>query len=158
MISYPVNVAKDRFTFKLGETVKRRQVWPRDDGQKLVGADAALVILQEFSTTPTTKANLEKLDNWRWIDDPQNQTATYTADVVALSEAELAAIAANAALDAKRAALAEAIPSLRQWAQDVSKVTVSSANAVATLDTTLKKLAVFFDEFADLLEVMSINK
>jgi len=158
MITYPVNVAEDRFTFKLGETVKRRQIWPRDDGNELANADPELVILQEVLDRPTYDSATHRLDNWRWVDDEQEQTATYTADVVALTQTELDAIADDAAREGKRTIIAQAIPTLRQWADDADAVTVTSGNAVSVLQTTVDRMAIFFDRFADLLEYQRIDQ
>ena len=158
MITYPVDVAKDRFTFKLGETVKRRQVWPRDDGRQIANADPALVILLEVLATPTFNSATHKQENWRWVDDPDEQTATYTADVVELTQAEIDARADDARRAAFQATLAAGITTMRTWADQMDTVTVTSGNAVANLQALMDKLPTFFRGFADLLEYLRVDK
>jgi hypothetical protein len=158
MITYPVDVAKDRFTFKLGETVKRRQVWPRDDGRQIANADPSLVILQEVLDTPSFDSATHKLDNWRWVDDPDEQTATYTADAVELSQAELDERADNARRAAFQSTLAAGITTMREWADQMDTVTVTTGNAVATVQALVDKLPTFFRGFADLLEFLRVDK
>ncbi len=46
----------------------------------------------------------------------------------------------------------QAVTALRQWASDAQNVTVTTGNAVATLQTVVDRLGVFFDRFADLIE------
>ena len=54
--------------------------------------------------------------------------------------------------DPTSAQLANAVATLRQWADDADAVTVTSGNAVATLALVVDRLGVFFDRFADLVE------
>ena len=48
--------------------------------------------------------------------------------------------------------VSQAVTALRQWATDAQNVTVPTGNAVATLQTVVDRLGVFFDRFADLIE------
>ena len=54
--------------------------------------------------------------------------------------------------------VAAAIPVLRQWANEADAITVTGANAVQTLQQVVDHLSIFFDHFADLLEVLYIDK
>ena len=71
-----------------------------------------------------------------WTFDQASQTARLAAE----------------AQDAKRQAVDNAVATLRQWADDAEATTVTSGNAVATLNTVVDRLGVFFDRFADLVE------
>jgi len=53
---------------------------------------------------------------------------------------------------AKATAVENAVATLRQWADDAEATTVTGGNAVATLNTAVRRLGVFFDRFADLIE------
>jgi hypothetical protein len=158
MITYPVNVATDRFTVKLGETVKRTQRWPRSDGMPIEGADPSLVVLQESTVVPAYDSSTQKLDNWRWVDDEQEQTATWTADVVDLTQAELDERADELRRAGFQATLAAGISTMREWADQMDAITVTSGNAVATVQNIVDNLPTFFRGFADLLEYMRIDK
>lgn len=78
--------------------------------------------------------------------------------IVALTQAELDAIADNAARNAKRTLVANAIPTLRTWATQLEAVTVTSGNAVATLQALIDRQEVFYARFADLLEAQRIDQ
>lgn len=78
--------------------------------------------------------------------------------VVALTQPELDAIADNTARAAKRTLVANAIPTLRTWATQLEAVTVTSGNAVATLQALIDRQEVFYARFADLLEAQRIDK
>lgn len=54
---------------------------------------------------------------------------------------------------AAKALLEQSIPTMRQWASDARGTTVTSGNAVATLQVVVNRLGTFFDKFADLLEL-----
>lgn len=75
-----------------------------------------------------------------WTFDPAAQTARLAAE----------------AQDVKRQAVTNAVATLRQWADDAEATTVTSGNAVATLNTVVDRLGVFFDRFADLVESRSV--
>jgi len=159
MITYPVNTATDRFTFNLGATTRRNQLWPRADGQAIANADPGLIVLQEsIAALPVFNPATQRLDSGTWIDTPANQTAVFTFTAIALTAEELAVNADNADRAAKRLLVKNAIPTLRQWAIDARAVTVTSGNAVATLQTIVNRLATFFDRFADLLEVQRMDR
>jgi hypothetical protein len=159
MITYPVDVQNDRFTFVKDGITYRHKVWPRADGQQLQNAEAGLVIMHEVNAPlPPFNPATERLDEGVFVDDPANQVTTFTRGVVALTQAELDAIAENTDRDAKRVLVAQAIPTLRQWSIDAAGTTATSGNAVAVLNTILQRLSVFFNRFADLLEVQRIDK
>ena len=46
------------------------------------------------------------------------------------------------------------VATLHQWALDANNTTVTSQNAVATLNVVVKRLGTFFDRFADLLVIL----
>ena len=48
--------------------------------------------------------------------------------------------------------VSQAVTTLRQWATDAQTTTVTSGNAVATLQTVVDRLGIFFDRFVDLIE------
>jgi len=52
----------------------------------------------------------------------------------------------------REANLAASVATLRQWASDARGTSVTSGNAVATLQVVVNRLGVFFDQFADLLQ------
>lgn len=78
--------------------------------------------------------------------------------IVALTQPELDVIADNAARNAKRTLVANAIPTLRTWVTQLEAVTVTSGNAVATLQALIDRQEVFYARFADLLEYQRIDK
>lgn len=156
MITYPVDL-NARYTFKLGEHVRRNQPWPRADGGALVGQDEKLVILQETtgvkpSYDPATQYLAES-----WVDDDENQVATLTYTVTALDPIIAAKIAARAANDQKLADLGAAVATLRTWSSQAKATTVTTQNAVPTLQTVVTRLGTFFDHFANLLEAQNIK-
>lgn len=117
-----------------------------------------MVALRESeSAKPSFNPLTQKLSG-AWVDDPQANTAVFTWSVVSLTAEEAAAAALEADRDAKRQLVAQAIPTLRQWASDARGVTVTSGNAVATLQTVVNRLGTFFDRFADLLEGTRIDR
>jgi hypothetical protein len=154
MITYPVDVVNSRFSVKDGVTTKRGCLWPRADGQPLVSVSPSVVVLQEFvGAQPAYNPATQKLVPG-WVDDVQNQTATWTYAIVALDANEITEYNVEQARLAKRANLnAAAIATLRDWANQSRATTVTSGNAVATLQTVVNRLGTFFDRFADLLEV-----
>ncbi len=48
--------------------------------------------------------------------------------------------------------VSQAVTALRQWALDAQSTTVTSPNAVVTLQIVVDRLGIFFDRFADLIE------
>jgi hypothetical protein len=68
------------------------------------------------------------------------------------TQAELAARATAAAVDARNTELANAIDTLRTWAAQARGTTVTTANHLATTQTVVTRLGTFFDRFADDLE------
>lgn len=70
----------------------------------------------------------------------------------AKTQAELDAEAEAAAAAERAFVLEQAIPTLRQWADDAAATTATSTNAVNVLNVVVDRLGVFFDRFADLLE------
>lgn len=48
--------------------------------------------------------------------------------------------------------LQNGIITLKQWADEAEAITVTSGNSVAVLNTTMDRLAIFFDRFANLCE------
>jgi hypothetical protein len=158
MITYPVSES-DRFTFKLNGTTKRRVKWTRADGMPINDPEPGLVILKEsIAPIPAYNAATHKLNEGEWIDDEANQTATFTFSVVPLSELELSEVAANQDRSNKRVNLSQAIATLRQWSDQAETTTVTNGNAVQTLQLVVNRLGVFFDRFADLLEVQRLDQ
>jgi hypothetical protein len=156
-ITYPVS-STNLFTFKLDGEVRRNVRWPRADGMELVSAPTNLVILQQFiSPLPLFTNTSHKLSDGIWVDNTNTQTATLTNQVVPLSVAESnAVLLANTRL-VQANNLSNAVATLRVWADQAETTTVTSGNAVATLQTVVSRLGVFFDNFADLLEVQGIK-
>lgn len=62
---------------------------------------------------------------------------------------------AGLVLDEKAANVSQAVTALRQWATDAENTTVTTGNAVATLQVVVDRLGTFFDRFADLIETRS---
>lgn len=157
-LTYPVDVDA-RFTFKLGELTKRGARWPRADGQALTGAATNLVILREVrAAEPVFDPATERLGPGVWVDDEAAGTATWTRPVLALTSEEIAARAEAADREAKRQELANAIATLRSWSDQAESTTVTSGNAVQTLQVTVNRLGIFFDRFADMLEVQGVDQ
>lgn len=159
MITYPVNVLTDTFTVKKsGVVISRGSKWPRADGMQIVGLDPTITILKESeSAKPLFDSATQKLTA-SWVDDDVNESAVYTWSVASLSAGELSSISDAAAIEAKRVSLTNAISTLRTWASQAASTTVTSGNAVATLQTVVTRLGIFFSNFADLLEYQRINK
>lgn len=65
---------------------------------------------------------------------------------------ELAAEADQEARQGRETNLSGAISTLRTWSDQAASTNVTQGNAVATLQTVVTRLGVFFDRFADLLE------
>lgn len=74
--------------------------------------------------------------------------------------AEAARLTAEAALNAKRQALTDLIPTLRQWAADASSTVTdpakwdawTTAQRFTALKTVITRLGTFFDKVADMIE------
>ena len=157
MITYPVN-QNSLFTFKSGQLIARNQKWPRADGMQLQGVPNGTIMLEQSEgAKPAFDPLTQKLVG-AWVDDDVNQTAVWTWSAVALTTQEAAAAQEYAARQAKRAAVAQAIPTLRTWATQAKAVTVTSGNAVAVVQGIVDQLEVFWDRFADLLEATYIDK
>ena len=71
-----------------------------------------------------------------------------TADEILLVDAQID----SEDRDTKSNNVSQAVTALRQWATDAAATTVTSGNAVATLQTVVDRLGIFFDRFADLIE------
>lgn len=159
MINYPVDVARDSFTFIIGEEIHRNKEWPRLDGMPLEEADPNMVVLQQFyDEDPNYDPETEKLDEGHWDDDPAREMTIFSRKATQLTENELAINAEKKDRVNKRVALKNAIPVLRGWADDAEGTTVTSGNAVNVLQTVVNRLGKFFDNFADMLEVQQIDK
>jgi hypothetical protein len=106
------------------------------DPERLRGDQEALVITEEQYTGITTgkyvwNSTTRALDTvLDWIDPAVTQQEWFD----------------------REDRLATSIENLRQWADQAEATTVTSGNAVATLQTVVTRLGVFFDRFADLLE------
>lgn len=59
---------------------------------------------------------------------------------------------------AKGVTVGGSVPTLRAWAADAQSTTVTSGNAVATLQVVVDRLGVFFDRFADLIETQRLDQ
>lgn len=159
-ITYPVDVQADRFTFKLGGETVRGKVWPRADGGELVNANTNLVILKESVAplpTPIDEAT-EKYSAGAWVDDEQAQTAVFTRTIIPKTQEEQDAYTELQDRAAKRVQLANAIATLRNWSDQAGAVTVTTGNAVNVLQQVVDNLSIFYDRFADLLEVQGIDQ
>lgn len=156
MITYPVDL-NARFTFKLGAIVKRNQPWPRADGEALFRPADDLVILQETTGAKPSYDPATQYLSESWVDDDANQVATLTYTVTALDPVIAAKIAARAANDQKLADLGAAVATLRTWSTQAKSTTVTTQNAVPTLQTVVNRLGTFFDHFANLLEAQNIK-
>lgn len=158
MITYPVSPTS-RFTFKLLTDVKRGLLWPRADGLQLSNPAIGLVILEEsIAALPVFDQATQKLDAGQWMDNEAQQTAIFTRNVVALNQDELDALALNNALKAKRDLMKAAIPVLRTWSTQAAAITVTTGNAVTVLQGVVDNLETFYSRFADLLEVLRMDK
>lgn len=158
MITYPVDVENDRFTFKLGPLVLRGQRWPREDGAALADADPALVVLEEQPQQDATLGADEKLGPVVWVDDEGNQTATPTRAAVAMTAEEIAAATDNTEREAKRVTAANAVTWLRDKSAEAGAVNVTSGNAVNVLQGVVDNLELFYSRFADFLEGNRFDK
>lgn len=153
MISYPVDVANDRFTFRQGAETVRNKKWPRTDGMPLQGADPGLIIMQEFiQADPAYDPATQRLDDGAWVDDEPNQATTFVRSVVALTQDELDEIALAQDTTNKRQALDNAVATLRQWSVDAQGTVVGNQNNNAVTQTLVDRLGIAFDRLADLLE------
>lgn len=157
MITYPVDTKTARFTFILGETVKRGCQWPNVTGERLVGQDKSLVILEERTGSKPTYDPATQYLAESWVDDTVNQTATLTYTATALSAAAIQKIADSAADTQKRSELAAAISTLNQWSAQAAATTVTVGNVVTVTQTMVTRLGVFFSHFAKLLETQGIK-
>lgn len=158
-ITYPVNVETNFFTFKLGTNVVRNIKWPRADGMPLTGTNVDLVILaQVIAPTPTFTNTSHKLDVGIWVDNTNTQTATFTNPIVVLTptESNIVVVALNRIT--QKNSLSNSLTTLRSWATQAAGTTVTTNNNVAVLQTITTRLGLFFDQFADLLEIQRINQ
>lgn len=101
---------------------------------------------------PTFDPDVEKLE--RAPDAVTATEVTRSRVVVALSAEELEGVARRK----KLATAGGAVATLRTWATQAQGTTVTQGNAVATLQTVVNRLGVFFDRFADLLEGQYVDK
>lgn len=79
-------------------------------------------------------------------------------NVVALSQAELDAIADDAARNALKPVLASYIATLRSWADDASTTTVTTGNNNAVTQSVTTRFGLVCDRLADLLENQRYDK
>ena len=82
--------------------------------------------------------------------EEEAQAQAAADEAVARQQAEEAAAAQAAETSF---VLAQAVPTLRLWASQADAHTVTSDNAVATVRKITDNLAIFYDRFADLLEM-----
>ena len=68
------------------------------------------------------------------------------------TQAELDAEALNVRQETRRLNVEQAVSTLRTWSDQAESTTVTQGNAVATVQTMVDRLGVFFDRFADLVE------
>ena len=83
--------------------------------------------------------------------DENGTLRAMSSSELAVWDSEEAADTAAAESDTRRTSLTGAVVTLRQWADDANATTVTSGNAVATLQVVVDRLGVFFDRFADLI-------
>ena len=104
MINYPVSPESRwaMWSISQAEILKHNKPWPRRDGMEIVGLDPDMVPLLEVqSPQPAYDPATEKLERSTTVDVDAN-THTHGWNIVALTQAELDAIAAQAANDAER--------------------------------------------------------
>lgn len=108
-ISYPVDVQNTHWAvYKISTTeiVKHNSPWPRADGQPIVDLDPDLVPLLEVEEAqPAYDPNTQRLERSTPVVDVAANTHTHGWNVVALSQAELDAIAEREAAKAQYQAL-----------------------------------------------------
>ena len=118
----------------------------RDAPEELVEACGWFPLIEpplpEENETGVHEASVEIVDGKPtvvWTERPKTQ-------------AELDARSRRDSAREKSLILKQAVPTLRQWADDAESTTVTPNNNIAVLNTVLDRLAIFFDRFADLLE------
>jgi hypothetical protein len=106
MITYPVDVENTKWAIWSisGNTALRTgKTWPRADGGELVGSDPDLVPLLEVrSAKPAYDPATQKLLAATPVADIPNNTYTYGWNIVALTQSELDAIAAETTAQTER--------------------------------------------------------
>lgn len=83
---------------------------------------------------------------------------TESQEVVAKTAQEQADYADQQDSSTKRTNVANSIATLRAWATEASAATVTSGNAVATLQVIVNRLGTFFDRFADMVEGHNLDQ
>lgn len=151
-ITYPVST-NDFFSFRIGTNEwVRNQRWKRSDGMPLTGTNAALVIRREIQgAIPNYTNTSHKLAPGTWAEDTNAQTATFTYSLAVLSAGESNQIV-------KTLNLSNSIVTLRLWSTQAAGTTVTTNNHVTVLQTMVTRMGIFFDRFADLLEVQHLDQ
>lgn len=133
-----------------------------DTGQWVMGLTSAPTALVEacgwFPVTdepPTYNTTTEVLERGAVEVVDGRPLRAYT--VRAKTAAELAEDAEVADRNAKRINVANAVATLRQWADDAENTDVTATNAVQVLNVLVGRLGVFFDRFADLIEAQRLD-
>ena len=134
-----------------GSTIERLGGLPRRLTRKLSGEweTPTVATAAEFGYYPVTVVPQPDADHVRTV---ENVSPGVFTEVWAFSQERQDARLAAEDRATKGTAVDQAVATLRQWADDAEAVTVTSGNAVATLQTVVDRLGVFFDRFADLIE------
>ena len=93
-------------------------------------------------TSDTTHDRSWTLQGIQWVETwtPRPKTADELARDVKRAESQ-----------ARTSELRNAVTTLRTWSDQAAGANVTQANAIATLQATVRNLGVFYDQFADLL-------
>jgi hypothetical protein len=134
-----------------------------DTGEWVMGLATAPTELVEAcgwfvvtDTPPAYDPATEVLENGGVVVVAGRPVFDYTVRPKTAAEVEAEADLADRRL--KGAQIGREVVTLRQWADDAEAVTVTSGNAVATLNIIIDRLAVFFDRFADLIEHQGLDR
>jgi hypothetical protein len=141
MITYPVD-KNARFTFVLGADTRRRQKWPRSNGEALVGADQALVIMREtMAPDPAFDPTTHRLGEIVWADNPRAKSTVGRREVVPLTEQEIAEAAEWVAKE-------EELAIVKGFYQDLIKGVGDETNRLVRLEMAVARL--LRDSYSDI--------
>ena len=108
MITYPVNADSRWATWSISEAVIKRhnQLWPRADGQEIVGLSADIVpLLEVFEIQPAYDSATQRLSRTNPVVDVPNNTHTHGWEILPRTQEDLDAEAERAQAKAMYQAL-----------------------------------------------------
>lgn len=133
--------------------------WPNPAGEPSPHASPNLehlLVVRNPAPAPSDPSTHKMVREF--IPDLLASTYVETWKEVELTPQEIARREDTAARERKAGNVSSSIDTLRAWADQAKNTTVTSQNAVATLQVVSNRLGRFFDHFADLVEGQRLDQ